>query len=173
MNPTYADQQYWGNRKSLVVTTDGSLSNGKTAFGCVVRDGATGEVVNEYRAFGNLPGTSNEAEYGALLHAANVVFSHVCRKDAEVATAVWGGKIYKTVPADYDGKILFFTDSELLLRHLRGDNKVTSMKLNILKKEIIKILKLLKATVRWHSREHGDGPRADALASQKVGRDAS
>jgi len=129
---------------NLEVTVDGSSSPWRRgAVGIVIRDADTRNILLMEHV--SLQGhvTNNAAEYGALEIGA--VFAK------------------KFLP----GKVVFFTDSQLVLRQLKGEYAVRDSRLRELHRKVTWAMKELKATVKWHNRETGDHPLADRLASYK------
>jgi len=111
------------------------------AVGYVARNTATQEILDCGHRCISRRGTNNIAEYTAILMACDV---------AE-----------KLKPKE----VVIYTDSQLVLRQLQGAYAVRNARLRELHRMAVMRLRKLRATVRWHPREDGDGPLADELAS--------
>jgi ribonuclease HI len=125
----------------VVITTDGMAkpNPGKTRIGVIVEnDTEVLSLISEYSGFG----TSNTAEYSAVLR---------------------GLKEAKSLGATI---AICYTDSQLVERQLNGVYRVSDKRLRVLHARI-KDFEDAFTTVRyrWHSREAGRGPQADALAA--------
>jgi ribonuclease HI len=92
-------------------------------------------------------GTNNQAEYLAVIEACRYVRDHY----------------------DYE-KLTVYTDSQLVFRQLKGEYKVKDKRLKKLHGRAVEEMKASRAHLRWHSREDGDGPRADKLANRAGGK---
>jgi ribonuclease HI len=126
--------------QNLILTTDGSCSFYRMRGGYVVRDADSGEIVQTgSKNFGR--GTSNVAEYMALIAGC-------------VALRCY----------DFES-VVVYTDSQLVVRQLKGEYRVRSWKLRKLHDSAARQLRNLQAKLIWHRRTEGDGPLADALAS--------
>ena len=129
--------------RNLEVTVDGSCHRKRMGVGFVVRDVDTQEVLRESSQKMGW-GTSCQAEWLALRYAAEYM-----RARAQTLG---------------DSRVVFYTDSQLVFRQLSGEYKIRDKKLRSISKPVIELLTLLRAKVRWHRRDEGDGPWADKLA---------
>jgi ribonuclease HI len=129
---------------NLEVTVDGSSSYWKrAAVGIVIRDADLGAILLMRHV--DLCGyhSNNEAEYEALQIGAH--FAKEFQPE----------------------KVVFFTDSQLVLQQLKGVYAVRDKQLRELHRKVTGMLRELKATVRWHGRTEGDHRLADRLASYR------
>jgi ribonuclease HI len=126
--------------RNIHVTVDGSAKYRRMRAGFVVRDGDSNTVL-ECGSCNLGPGTNNEAEYRAAVHG--------CRAAMR-----------------YPGKITVFTDSQLMVRQLKGTYRV-SAKLRPVYEEALQVFGKARAKIVWHRRDEGDGPLADSLASER------
>jgi ribonuclease HI len=95
-------------------------------------------------------GTSNQAEYMAILHACE-----------------YARTINKTpLPGDLCA-LRVLTDSQLVFRQLQGTYAVKDGKLRELHRRVKRQLQENKAVLVWHRRDENDGPLADKLASYR------
>jgi len=113
------------------------------AIGYIARDATTQAILHRGHRSIARRGTNNAAEYYAVLAACDV---------AEMLKSK---------------NPIIYTDSQLVLRQLKGIYAVHNQRLRELHRAAVVRLRKLKATVRWHSREEGDGPLADVLASYR------
>jgi len=128
----------------VTITVDASCSWWKrVSVGCIVRNTETGEILEMVHRDIAGYGTANSGEYASLILGCQLA------------------EQYKP------GQTLFFTDSQLVLRQLKGDYAVKDKRLKELHSQVRTKLRLLKATVRWHGRQSGDGPLADHMASYR------
>ena len=131
----------------IQVTTDGSCDRGRMRGAWVIRygkDAATKLGEEGSRPFGK--GTSNEAEYLALIHG--------CRLATDITQK--------------GESVVVYTDSQLVVRQLAGVYRVKSKRLRELNKKARELLTTLKAKLMWHRRDEGDGPLADTLANGRA-----
>ncbi len=128
----------------LTICVDGACNRwGRMGTGYVVRNTNTQEILDRGHRSITGRGTNNVSEYTAILVACGVA------KKMNAAS------------------VIIYTDSQLVLRQLKGEYAVRNVRLRKLHRLLVIELKSLKATVRWHSREEGDGPLADKLASYR------
>jgi len=128
---------------SCTITVDGACSPWKKmAVGYVMRN-SDGYIVDKGHRDLMGRGSNNVAEYVAVITACDIA-----RKHKEVNPII-------------------YTDSQLVLKQLRGDYGVKNAQLKNLRRAAVRELRSVKAVVRWHSREDGDGPLADRLASYR------
>lgn len=127
--------------RNLLVTVDGSCMRRRMGVGVIVRDADTREILHETsKRLGW--GTSCRAEWHALLAACTVVRGLF-----------------------FGASVVIYTDSQLVYRQLSGEYRVRDKHLRPLYQAAVQQLKELKARVRWHRRDTGDGPLADKLAN--------
>jgi len=125
----------------VVVTVDGSCTHwGKMQIGYVIRNQATHRVVGGGNRYLAHRGTNNIAEYRAIAYGCEEAHKLHARG------------------------IVVYTDSELVFRQLGGQYRVRNDRLKKEHQQTRTLLKQLKVSVRWHGREEGDGPVADALS---------
>lgn len=129
--------------KVQIVCDGGCTPWRKGTVGFVVRDLTSGEIV--FMGHRNLVGrcTNNIAEYSAVIHSCEYAIQHE------------------------HTYVRIVTDSQLVFRQISGEYVVRKKELKVLHRKVIKLLKQIKATLKWHRRDEGDGPLADALASHK------
>ena len=129
---------------NIQITVDGACNKWKRmAVGYVVRDASTQKILDRgHRAISGR-GTNNVSEYIAILTACDIARQLKPKK------------------------VIIYTDSQLVLRQLKGEYAVRNVRLRTLFRLAISQLRALRAVVRWHSREEGDGPLADKLASYR------
>lgn len=115
----------------------------KGTVGFVVRDLTSGEIVFMHHR--NLVGrcTNNIAEYQAVIYACSYAIQHE------------------------HTHVRIVTDSQLVFRQISGEYAVRKKELKVLHCKAVKLLKQIKATLKWHRRDEGDGPLADALTTHK------
>lgn len=130
----------------LWVTVDGSCIRGRMGVGVAIRLDDADQVTDTVSKSCGY-GTNNQAEYLAVIEA--------CR---------YAHKKYK-----YEA-LLISTDSQLVFRQLKGEYRVKNQELRKLHTRTIDAMMKAGATLRWHSREDGDGPAADKLANQAGGK---
>jgi ribonuclease HI len=129
---------------NVQLTVDGSSTPWKKgAVGLVVRDIAADRVIDTLHQ--DLAGrcTNNVAEYTAVIRACEYAIRHEYVRP------------------------LIVTDSQLVFRQISGEYSVKKKELRNLHRAVVKLLRQIKATLRWHKRDEGDGPLADKLASYK------
>jgi ribonuclease HI len=125
----------------IILTTDGSSepNPGRTRIGAVLEtpDGEVLGLVSEPSGYG----TSNTAEYTAVLRGLQE-----CQRHSATRVTV-------------------YTDSQLVAQQLNGVYKVKNKRLRALHAQVLGAAgRFARVRFRWHSREDGRGPAADALA---------
>ena len=125
---------------NIEVTVDGSSRWRKMYAGIIIRNADTREILEQrHVALGR--GTNNRAEYLAMIHGCDYASAYPHKS------------------------VIFYTDSQLVLRQVKGEYQVKNKDLRVLHRQLVERLKRLKAILRWHRRDEGDGPIADKLAS--------
>lgn len=125
------------------VTVDGSCTRRKRmSVGCVIRELHTNKLLEASYLDLAGRGTNNIAEYRAIINACTRVRAYA------------------------PGRVVVYTDSQLVLRQLQGEYRVNDVKLRNEHELACAELKKVNALVRWHKRDDGDGPLADALANR-------
>jgi len=133
--------------KNIRVTVDGSCVRRKMRIGFVIRD-ETSDAILEQGSRDVGFGTNNEAEYRAAIFG--------CRKAMSYTMCMPGVR----------RKIIILTDSQLMVRQLKGAYRV-SPALRLVFEEAQHVFKEASARIIWHRRDNGDGPIADSLASKR------
>lgn len=131
------------NLRNLKVTVDGSCSKSRqTHVGFIIRDADTGEILEQGSKYMGR-GTSNTAEYNAIIYGCERAALHEPKS------------------------IIIFTDSQLVVRQLKGEYRTTP-RLRHLRTATVCILTEHKVKLVWHRRDEDDGPLADALATGRA-----
>ena len=125
----------------LIITTDGEANPtpGDTRIGVILEnsEGTVISAISEDSGYG----TNNTAEYKAILRGLEEAVAQGART------------------------VTLYTDSQLADRQLRGVYKIKKPKLReIFSKIRTTEMKLDRVRYRWHCRDEGRGPQADALA---------
>ncbi len=116
------------DEKSLFVFSDGAASGnpGRGGCGCVIFDSANREVASAKKFLGNT--TNNIAEYSALILAVETL------ENMEL----------------YDYNLRFFADSELMVKQIRGEYKISNFELKSLYLEFFEKIKKFKSFMIEH-----------------------
>jgi ribonuclease HI len=139
-----AQEEFSPLNRNLEITVDGSCTPWKRmAVGYVIRDVETRLILDQGHIDFPGYGTNNVAEYRALVIG--------CQRAARLKPK----------------SAILYTDSQLVLRQLQGEYSIRSKQLKHEHAHTVRVLKSMRARVRWHPREDGDGPMADKLASYK------
>ena len=130
--------------KIFLYTDGGSRGNpGRSAVGIVICN-EDKEILQTYKeCIGH--GTNNEAEYKALIKGLEIALNH--SKD----------------------EIVFFSDSELLIKQLKGQYRVKAKNLLDLYNEVqYRIKSFNKITYNHHKRDHKFIQKCDSLVNQAL-----
>lgn len=123
----------------FIVHTDGGARGnpGPAAIGVVI-DWPNGTAVKKHRTIGET--TNNQAEYRALLYAFHLIVDHTAAGD----------------------KIIFYLDSELVVKQLRGEYKVKDKGLAVLYKQVKKEEENQAASCHYRHIKREENVLADA-----------
>jgi len=123
------------------VTVDGSSKWRRGSCGWVIRqDGEAVITARGVRPLGQK--TNNEAEYAAIIEGCNAITRWMADGDT----------------------VTIFSDSQLVVRQLKGEYRVNKKELRRWNKKAEQALRAVKAKLVWHRRDEGDGPLADLAA---------
>jgi len=128
----------------IVHTDGGSRGNpGPAAIGVVI-DWPNGTQEKRNRAIGNT--TNNQAEYRALLWAYQLLADHVQPEDA----------------------VIFYLDSELVVKQVRGEYKVKDNGLRVLYEQAKTEDQQLRAQCQYHHVKREENVLADAEVNKAL-----
>ncbi len=130
----------------LHVTVDGCCCRQRTSAGVVLRDAETKTLLFQQSVV-TQGRTNNQAEYLSLLAGCFAVAYYIKEKGEPES-------------------ITFFSDSQIVVRQLGGMYRTRNEELKKLQVKVSYDLCSLRAKLKWHSREDGDGPLADTLSKE-------